>query len=277
MAATKILVRYNRRRVWVPQSWQDLTRRQFLAIQRIILERLYLTDQRIWIVRELLKMPRRLFRQVTADQLSDLVVLADFVYSDDVRLERNPLPWIIIRGRLFMAPKMHLEFLTVEEFARIDVALFHFHETKAIKYLYEVAAILYRPLSFRSWINNLFSHRKRDLRIKSLDTVARRTAFFEKYMPLHYQESIMFIYHVIHAHLKRSFPFVWRKPDDADDNQEPEPRNDYGWSEIVINMAGGKFGTIRETYRHYLLEVLLVLNYEIEKNHERNFNARFKH
>lgn len=273
-----VKLNYLNKEVYVPQSWSDLDRKTFVKIFEIINTRIDYNEQRILILQHLMKMRNKHFKKINRDQLLDLLKLTDFIYSKDekVILSINPLPYFRIRGRPFIGPLMDLSNFTIEDYGAIDVCIYHYSSTKDLHWLYRMAAILYKPISWSVRIKNLFRPIPKDNRVPYYDKgVDDRTSFFKKHLSHDMLDAIHFIYLAIQNFLKYQFPAVYEKAEE--DMEEEEVKNDYGWSAVIMDMAGPKFGTINQTTMHLATDILLVLNRDIEKEKERKFQSRFKY
>lgn len=272
----KAKIQYKNKTKYIPQSWWSLNRKQFLNVHKLFNTRIFFDEQRILLLKELLSMPNRLFYKLTVDQLQDLLRLTSFLYEDETpTITNNPLSSFWLQGVRYVASDAMANKMTADEYARLDVAIYNFIKKNEIQYLYELAAILYRPISIKRTIRNIFSEDEMDTRVKLTDkSIARRANRFKMHMPLHYIDAIKFIYIEMQEYFFKSFPLVFEKA--KDENSETEARNDYGWSGVIINMAGPKFGTINQTMQQPIVDIMVVLQFDLEKVREAEFNSMFK-
>ncbi len=260
-----IKISYKKKIKYIPQSWDKLSTQQFLKVFEIFNSKIILEEQRIYHIKNLIGMKWKHFKLLTEDQLLDLIPITDFLYDDkEIHLKSNPLQKFTINHiRNYYGVDAELENMTISDYALLDMCIHEYIESKEIRYLYRLAAILYRPKTIRRKLKNAIAEKPIDTRcIINENRLNKRTQYFIDHLPQHLIDAIKFVYLSIQNSLKRDFPYVYKK---ANDNlSEAEIQNDYGWAAVIIDMAGPKFGTIQQTSIQPLTDIMVVLNRELE-------------
>lgn len=182
----------------------------------------------------------RLFYKIHPVQMLDLLKTTDFIFNNNT-LTVNMFP--VIDG--LYGPPNELKGVTIGEFASAEVNYLNFHKSGNPVYLNKLCAVLYRDGSEMNAVNNDLRDEFNDKHIEYLIT---KTAAWKSEM----KHAVLLFYmgcrNKIVADRKNIF-----------ENKGTGKKQN--WAILILEMAGGKFGTVEQTYKQSLGTILTYLEY----------------
>ncbi len=245
-----------------PQTWNELTREQLLYIGSMWRDWLYIIEckqkgiekqivktmqqQRIVLLQVLMSInpfsktaQRSLFNRIAPAQMVDLLNTTNFIFKENT-LTKNLLPLI---GSLY-GPADGLKYTTIGEFAFAETMYLNYHKTKKVDYLNKLCAILYRP-------GKESNKEQGDIRDEFNEyNIETRLPIVSKWTEAQKQATLLFYIGCREAKVKRYkevFPTTYKKAKNKN------------WANIIIDLAGPKFGTIKETAKTSMDTILIYL------------------
>lgn len=176
--------------------------------------------------------------------LSELKKHYMFLFKD-IELKRF-IPQIKIGRTIYYAPGKRLHNITIDEFAICEDLFFQFHATNNIEFIRMLAAVLYRPkingqkIIFDQNYLSEITDKFKDVPVPKLLTIA-----------FSYKGSSLFI--------QKLYPNVFKKSDTAKAETTYKPQKP-SFGKIVVDLAGGKFGNVKETKETNVHDFLSELN-----------------
>jgi hypothetical protein len=195
----------------------------------------------------------RLFSRLNEAQLHSLLEehkLVDWTFEKGLSV--NPLPRIVEtlwRGKFIydLYPPKEFSQFNGEEFCYADTAYLRYRKSKAEKDLNDFIAILYRPLDPKK------KHGDRRL---AFDPDAVDTYLIAaKSLPLHKKVAVTLWYEHKREEFFKPFAPLFKK------GAQEKASSEGSYLELLLELAGGKFGTLQETKRtgvHTLFSEILL-------------------
>jgi hypothetical protein len=226
-------------KVEIPKSWNELSDKQLLKLVKLLHQTdnamlldyrcfMILLDIRFWQFWKFIKV-HYLLSQIP---MREIKTHFSFIYTEK---SRTKFPaQIKIKGKKYFPPLDKMVNLTANEFAIADDLHIKYHETKNIEYLRYLAATLYvehqqpRPYFDK---NNLETLKPLFNKVSPVVLLAIDLAYFGgvDYMALRF---------------KHAFP----KPSTKNSaSKKATSKKGSNWPEVILKMAGGKFGNHEET------------------------------
>lgn len=253
----------------VPDKWNELNLKQVKWLMRYpehILKPslkfrmktfLYFIGNRWWTF--------RLHRYLHRANLGDLVwtsKVIDWIFSiDKIDLTRNV--WRKYKG--FVGPADGLQNLSLEEFSFADFHFRQFLTTQDMGELNKLVAILWREKQTISVDSIDF---KNDERIPfNSYAITKKSSSFCK-ADLRFKWFVFFFFYGCRNQIVKTFPETFNG---GKDNAQGL---DIGWIKVMFDLAGNKFGTLKETSKEDLTTILLYLEDSIIQNKNNRRNER---
>ena len=134
----------------IPNSWDALAPRQYLAIMGVLNSGVTFEDQLLQTLFILIDQPWDADMQyyikhfITTDQLWLSTGLCEFIADDEKRLSKNHLPRIRIKGKNYYGPADNMQDVIFSQFMDID-HIYMFDPSDQLTKLAKTASILYLP------------------------------------------------------------------------------------------------------------------------------------
>lgn len=231
-------------------SWGALSDKQFKKICSVInttspsdlqLFKVFFTLLEInWLN---IKEVRKMFLFLKLVPLSEIKKHFNFIYNNDHVIKF--LKRIRIGFRFYYGPKTALRNLTIEEFAVTEDAFFMYYKTKNIDYLRVIAAVLYRRKRKGSRIP--FDKLKLDEYLKPFKKLSAKKLLI---IGMSYKGSSLYI--------QSKYNYVFKKAKAS--QKKVDKLKKPSLFKVVIDMAGGKFGSLNETKTTNIHDFLTELN-----------------
>lgn len=245
-----------------PKSWNQLSEKQLRYIgsqwrgwkyilsskqngienkrQRIMLQNRIILLQVLLNINPLNKasLRKRFFDRVTPDQMLDLIPLTDFIFNEN-SLTKNILP--VVDG--LYGPCDDLNCFTIGEFAYAETAFIRFSKNGKLDDLNYLCSVLYRTGSEENRLNgdprDKFNPNHIESRIKKVSGWHEST-----------KQSIALFYMGCRNQLVKKYDLVF--------NGKKQGKNK-NWANVIIDLAGVKFGTVDQTAEQSVHTVLIYL------------------
>jgi hypothetical protein len=237
-----------------PSKWSELTDDQLLIWVKICAKNVSAEQALLFVSAAYYGIPKRLFFKLNAAQMIQLADSFKFLLQNN--LHAWLIPEIKIRwGKKFLGPHDHFSSSSIAEF-RTSEAYYH-----AYKHLGDEAhldlliATLYRPTSNQ---NNGKDERK----LFSEVDVLRHAPKMRK-LDKHLRAAILFNYEGCRSFVMKRYPTVFIPGDGEGSNGLPDI------NPLIKTIAGGKFGTYKETENTDLYLFLDHLRDEIEASNKK--------
>jgi hypothetical protein len=233
----------------IPTSWDELSQQQYLKITKLLSTGkkgllfdyrcfLILVNCRFYQLLKLAKMhyilsqiPLRTKKNAIPNQINCLTDAFQFIY---LRTNRTKFPKIKpIKGVQLHPPLEKMTNISMYEFSIADDMHIKFNETKNIEYLRYLAASLYaeqlqpRPLFDKNNLE-LLKPRFQKTPLKMLLAIDMAFAGSVEYMA-------------------KRFTHAFPKPKTKENVPTLRKNKNSGWPEVILKMAGGKFGNHEQT------------------------------
>lgn len=199
--------------------------------------------------------------------LSDLVeVLFPILQKEDEIFGQWSLE---IDAMRLLGPDPEFNYIKVSEYGLAENLIRSYSETSDIKFLYELIATLFRPSYTQEEIlqqGRTFSGDER-LPYFAIETEKIKQLLIKK-IDKHHCYAFLEYYTVNHKlNFETAYPYVFKKP--TDKNEIDIPQNDYGVAGLVLEMAGAKWGTVKNVYEEFIHSIFIDANRTIEANEEK--------
>jgi hypothetical protein len=214
-----------------PTEWNELTKKQLLAISMLFLEGCTLFEFKSKALVAILGIKRKLFRQIHPEDAHGLCQTFNFLFKE-VTLTRNLIPSIRIGVRKYYGPSDALKNFTFVEFTMVHSLYESYQENKDELILDEMMAILYRKKKWFWSIRKYYSDSE-DPRIRfRTRSLTKRKDIMSKAKPEVKYSVFLLLTGVLNS-FPRLFPNVYRQVDDG--SQENN-----NWISLIISLADGK-------------------------------------
>jgi hypothetical protein len=235
----------------VPATWNEFTRPLLLELVPVLYAGADSPMQlRLRVLRILLQVSWPLFLAFTDVQLAQIIWLADFAL-DEVLLTRQLLPTLQVEGRRrWWAPRENFRNLRMLEFIFADAYFIAFSRDPGnADYLDQLVATLYRPerMPYLPHSPSYGGDRREDFNSVH---VARRAAGLKNQLPAE-KLAVYTWYRGCREQLQRDYPLVFTPA-----NEEIAQESHGGWAQVAREMTGPTFGTLEQTERQLVRDVL---------------------
>jgi hypothetical protein len=228
-------------KIWnrtLPATWDELTRAQLLRFSKLLLNPGLLDDEirKMSLVHRMVKIPNRIFFNMTVSQADDLFNRIGFLFKE-CTLTRVLIKNFWHRGRFYIGPQDKFSNVVVQEYGWWDKFFVDYCESKDPRHLDLAIACVYRPISFSRAI--IPGKAMEDLRIPfNMFTVEKRADRIAK-LPAELKQAIFLQFAGIRQNKIASHPRVYRK---TEVNFGP----DFGFLGVILDLAGAQFGTVNQ-------------------------------
>lgn len=268
------IITYKNKKIKAPESWNDLTRSQFLFLcdkfrglistdSEITLD--FVEDyyaSRMLLTRKIIKMGWLDYRKVTASQHADLLVVTDFIQGE-LNLDKQHLPKIHVMGRIFYGPSKGLNQSSFGEFVAADSYFMNISKKQEISIMFKLIATLYRPKQQNIkglkraglWNGDM----RQDFNSNIVDARAR---FFEKYMSKKIAWAILYFYWGFRNTSVLRFENLFSEPEETE--HVKISGNRYGWGGTLLEMSGKVFGDLEATEKTNWITVFVELSRQVD-------------
>lgn len=241
-------VKVDKRVIMLPGSWNELSREQYEFVCGLLLEGLSEELYKLRLMRYFMDMPLKLFKPVDIyaieEQLGFLCKEPDITY--------NKYSELSIKGKSYYGPADMLEDITLIEFARADQRFLEYVANKDEKDLNELIAVLWRRRKMFIGFQRLFRIWDGDYRVRFQDYMTYQNSNIFARLPQRKKFAIFLWYAACRKRIIEIFADVF-------DGEKDKDSKEYGWGDIIIDLAGDKFGTIDKTANTLLFTILMYL------------------
>ena len=235
--------------ITIPQTWDDIPDKTLKKIiwllsslapsrKQDILIFLALQSAKFWQLKKI----RNTFRVLKVVPLSEIKKHYQFLFKD-IQLKKF-LPYLKIKGVKYYAPGKRLHNITIEEFAICEDLFFMYYTTNEINYIKMLAAVLYRP-------------KKRGVKINFDTNLLQENAQKFEDIPVQKLLTIAFSYKGSTLFIQSLYKNVFRKSTQKQTASKPQKP---AFKKTILELAGGKFGNLKETNSTNVHDFLTELN-----------------
>lgn len=240
-----------------PAKWEEMTRGQLLKWCSVLRMELNRKEALSMAVLLLYDMPKKIFKGFSPVQ--DVQLRQTMLWLTDNRLTKNVLGYVTILLRKYHGPANRLTNLTISEYRRTELYYDMYRITGQKKFLYLLAATLFRPAGGNSG---------NDVRCSLTENgVVRRAKYFSWSLHPTALMAIKLFYEGCRDDIMRSHPVVYQKPVKKV-LAKPSP-NFQDLEDHILAYSGGKLGSFNETQETNLYVFLKNMTQRIEE-YERN-------
>lgn len=261
----------------LPSTWDEMTAPQIFAVCRASRKGLDMDGFLLDILMEIIppsaqkalfefyaalafargKSPDGEGREVCQDEMTDIASqfsrLLDLMkwLGEPSELTKNPFPVLKVGRRKYQGPKEGLKDITYYDFALVDLLLRDMAyamkedrpaDAEAAKV--KIMAVLWKKPGEQ------YDEKRAEARAK---TFSRLSAEWK-------DTAYLFVSGCLRQ-IMRSFPRIFTDGQDTDDAQD----ENYGHAEVILDLAGGKFGDIEKTQYTPLYTILMYLEHEARR------------
>lgn len=250
----------------VPDKWNELNVKQSIEVARLLFAKnLKLTKQQ-WnyaVLYCLLNFkwykPLAVYRFLQVPKT--LVVMGMFPLTEFITKENKLTDFKMKRFRVgftyFYAPADDLKNLTIDEFRFTDPLYINYKKTKNIDFLDALVAVLYRP-------------KRKDYNPSSPEFNGDVREDFNEHLTVKYAKKVAKLSehkkHLIYlAYEGARNQIITDCPNLFNSSEKIKQGRDFGLSGLILELAGGKFGTFPETCKTSVTTALNLLEMEAQK------------
>lgn len=194
-----------------------------------------------------------------------MLVTALFPLTEFVKKENTLTDFKLKRFRIwftnYYAPADELKNLTIDEFRFTDAAYITYKNTKNEDYLDVLVAILYRPKR-KEYYPKAVEY-KGDIRQDFNENLVVQHAKKMSKLSLHKKQLIYLTYEGARNKIINECPHLF-----SGDDTKKQGR-DFGFSGLILELSGTKFGTFTETCKVYVKTAFNLLEMEAQKAEKR--------
>jgi hypothetical protein len=243
--------------VSVPETWNELSKKQLEDITRVLNTDLPKISTRCYILKSLLGVKNSIFFSLQDYDIACLLYLTNFIFKD-CTLTKNNLP-IIRFGFLGLnklaGPTDDFSNIRFKEFMFADTFLGKSARAKDEKtkkfFLDKFIACLYRPIDKQA--------EPGDLREKFNEHIVdKRAKQISKLSPIK-KQMIVTWYKGCRAHLENLNQEVFR--------EDPEAKKKKGgtWGDVLLSLPNDKFGTINQAADEFIHTIFRYMNNQLKE------------
>lgn len=247
-----------------PSDWNELNKRQLVAVASLFLQKLDEYTFRIKALGEFLHRKNPLFKHYSVllwkqkrglTHTDEKEMLDEIIFNVSTSIEylfkSNTLTkQLIPKYKRYHAPGNCFSNMNIIEFSKAEMRFESYNNTHETKYLNEMIAILYRPSRFLWGIRKYFTG-ETDRRQKYSDKHMRNARKIAKW-PLEVRYAIYLYFQGCREFITTKYPHVFKVKDD----NEP---GGFGYAGLIISLAGTKFGDTDKTAYTDLHTILIHL------------------
>jgi hypothetical protein len=244
---------------YTPASWNELTFKQLSLISFLFGEKLKIVDFKIIALFKFLNIKKSVFAKITDTDMTFLTNTLDFLVNNVV-LTKNLLPKMKLGiVKYLYGPADKLKNVSFIEFAKADTNYLLYLNTKDEKYLNKLIAVLYRQ---RHWFVNIMKFLNifnGDVRQKYNDYFIIKNEPAIAKLKLNDRIAIMLFYQGCRNYIINKFPRVFKSGGSED-------KESFGWAQLILELAGTKFGNDEQTANTLLHTILMHLEISAIQN-----------
>lgn len=241
----------------IPETWNELTRRQLLNVSK-------------WLDADMPEAPKKLkllmalmdvrwyqfalqwkFFFLDPNAIPDLLKLTDFLFEEN-KLSNWLIDNVKVKGQRLFGPMDKLSNITLGEFSFTETYFMQFHQNQSDHYIHKLIAVLYRPADM--------GVDEGDIREEFNEYKIENRAILISKLPNNVKLAILYNYIGCRNAIVSLFPRIFNA--EGQDNQGSK----FGWADVIVQMAGEKFGDVDETSRKNLFSILIHQNHLIDEN-----------
>lgn len=252
------VLRIDDKEFWGASEWSELTGEQVRKIFAIdFMKPLHIVRLSLVAVIYELKLKRLL--AINERELPKLDALFEFVLKEE-KLFKNPLPVLRMRGLELYGPADNLENLTFGEWIFLDAYFTRYYQRKEPADLDMLIAVLWRE-SKRPQEMALPDYNN-DRRVIFNKYLVERRLPIAKHLPPADKKSILHFVSSARQLVVMRNPEVFMEPKAAG---VAATGTGAAWIDVLLTIAGGKFGTVQQTEEAMLTEVMFELKRMMKK------------
>jgi hypothetical protein len=223
-----------------PESFQELTQSQFIAVSELFEKKNLLLHDKINLVKSLLYFKRRFFFLLEDYQVHELIKLLSWIHK--LAFDRVFIQSFELKNHVFYGPKNGLQNVVFDEFAHVDTYFSRYLSDNDPADLHKMIASIYRPGREK------FDYEK-------IDDLARMIIYCDPAI----LRAILFNYKVLRRWLETLYPVVFPAPlpDEIPSEQKAEAPK---WAKVRRMLAGGDLASVENIGRLPLHTVLSEIN-----------------
>lgn len=224
-----------------PSNWNEVTEPQLLSWGAMCLKKLDLPDAVRLAIMVFYSIPFKVFRTIPEAGKVQLAYTLQFLFGVN-NLVKWVIPQIKHEGHIYHGPGDRLENITIAEFAKTELYYQVYVKQQNPLALDMLIAALYRPQ--RSGLLD------RDIREDLTEIGTKhRAELFSKLEP-RLRQAILLNYEGCRNFIRINF--LDKLPKDGQGSSDEI----FDFNKVILNVAGGKFGTKSETEKAYLFDFL---------------------
>lgn len=246
----------------IPSSWNELSAEQLLKISNLLFRGQLLNTFKRKALAILLnlegeKQLKRMINKgfIDAAAMYDLENLTHFL-TETPTLTTNKLPEVF--G--FYGPDDCLLNITADEYIYCYKYSREYAEAENVEALNKLIAVLYRKPKFLLTIRQQLNSYDGDARCEFNHTFIEKNAKIIAKWPMEYKIAILTFYTSSERYMAACFPTVFTTPEKGTKKKEAE------WGEIIVSMAGTKFGTLEQTGKALIWNLLTAIEQNLQKH-----------
>ena len=275
-------LKYKNKEVDLPETWDELSRKQYLKICHILGEaNLNPTDQEalevnnsaalILIIKELLQMNWFTFFKVSKSQLACLLPITGFI-TKEVSVNKQYLPSFRIWGFKYAGPSKGCRQTSMAEFSKADNYFIQCCKGEDPDAIFKLAATLYRPQKTFHFIRRLTLWYNGDNRIAYNDQqIERRAEIFKKRLSKRKLFAILYFYWGFRNTNVLIFKNLFPEPTK---NKVEHSGPQFGWAGTMLEMSGDKFGDFDKTSKERWSTIFVEMSRQMSKHQEQEMNNK---
>lgn len=247
-----VIFHYNKnKQVQCPTAWEECSTQQVLALIRLLHEGRTEDDVllRAWYI--LSGVSKWHFAYLPIDVHHAAVAYCKWIFTNNLTTQKLP-SYKTWWGKRLYGPCSNFEDLLMVEFHYAEVAYKNFIDTKEVKYLNELVAILYR---LPNATHDFKKYPTADPRIPFSHLDIPHHMLQVQRWPLHVRQAVLYWYDANRQLLVDSYPTVYPEKPSMSQNLYD------GLYGMMRALAGGKFGSFKEVEHMYVHHAHLELTY----------------
>jgi hypothetical protein len=233
-----------------PSAWGNMHLQQLIIWTKILSKDIAVDDAMMLCVVLFYKIPKRIFFKLSPAQQWDLIESIKFIYGEN-KMYSWVLPSFRIGFTWYHSPQTRLSTSTIKEFRSTEFFYNAYKKTGDEKFVDQLIATLYRSKGPNSGGN--------DIRCDLTEMRIRKHAPAMARLNPDLRRVIIFTYEACRVFIAKKYPSIFKQggtSSNAIPDMEP----------LIKIVAGGKFGTFKDTESTTLYLVLDHLKDEIEAN-----------
>ncbi|MDJ1500457.1 hypothetical protein [Xanthocytophaga agilis] len=249
-----------------PKNWNELTGKQLLSVLKIIHQPISTEAKKLLLLKTILSVKMKSLRRMEIETVARCMYVLDPFIKGDVSLTKNLLPWLRLHLIWYQLP--FKVYGPADGFKNMSFLEFVFADTYYSQQfgkkpkpdaLDKMLAVLYRRKRDKDLPGSLTY--KGDIRQNFNEhLISDHSKYFTNLDPVK-KLAVRTWFSGCRQQLEKMYPYVF-----SGDNQKKAASS--GWTQVLISLAGEKFGTIDQTGTENLHTVLMHMNEVIKENEE---------